>query len=183
MGGAMSTALCGLQSKSRSNPEARQRRIENLVRSQEVARQTGVGRRAEGPLRAGPVTKMFDRCQHPVMTAAEEGRASPRARARWCACRQAVCAVDHPASVQSRREDGLAFTVCQRSTAKGRMDRRRHHGAQAEGQPLLGQNGGGCRLREPHHRVSHSLPSPWTLLPSSKHRQWRSAGWPISSPN
>jgi hypothetical protein len=43
-------------------------------------------------MKDGPVTKMFDRCQQPVTTAVEAGRASPRttaggapdAKARWC---------------------------------------------------------------------------------------------------
>jgi hypothetical protein len=84
-GGGMQAAPLALQSKTCSNPAARQHRIENLMGRYGVPGPRHVGRGPEAPRGGKPVTKMFDSCQHPVTTAAEEGRASPSATAWWCA--------------------------------------------------------------------------------------------------
>jgi hypothetical protein len=83
----------------------------------------------------GTVTKMFDSCQHPVTTTAEECRASPSARVRWCALRQSAAAplksprclsakVRAPGNRQdgSRRPDGAVLWCGQRLPNVGDLD-------------------------------------------------------------
>jgi hypothetical protein len=70
--GAMDTSQIGLQGNLRSNPEALRRRTENLLRVNQLGEGWEVCSRHEEPMNGGTVTKIVDRCRHPVTMAGED---------------------------------------------------------------------------------------------------------------